>query len=423
MSQSSESLKPCALLWNESFLWGLTAFEALKSAGLPFDLIRSDVIKAGKLRNYSMLFVPGGWASNKIKSLGDEGVSEIRSFVKDGGSYLGFCGGAGLATHDGIGLLDIKRIPTKERVPSFSGRTRFTLRNHYIWNDISDPVFNVWWPSQFSINDTSVNILAVYKEALPDSFSSDLNAGDVQKHQGGWEAIEKTYGINLDPARLYGQPALVEGRYGRGKVILSLIHFDSPDDANGLLVLRNLWSYLSCVDTHRLNSNKPHLSSELPSFQVSGLLNEVEDLIEFGERNFLWFRRNRLLLQWKRGIRGLEYCTLYALIKAVVERAGNVAVNNPDFNERLDEIGTLLQSFKEKAEKLLHLERMALQDGHKITYEKSDNPEITELRTELFANSKSYGGSFKILLDNIDELLFDLLKSQKRYFYGNQKPR
>ena len=37
-----------------------------------------------------------------------------------GGSYLGFCGGAGLATMDGMGLLNVKRKPTKERVPSLS---------------------------------------------------------------------------------------------------------------------------------------------------------------------------------------------------------------------------------------------------------------------------------------------------------------
>lgn len=51
MNQSSDSLKPCALLWDESFLWGLTAFEALKAAGLPFDLVRSEDIRVNKLRD------------------------------------------------------------------------------------------------------------------------------------------------------------------------------------------------------------------------------------------------------------------------------------------------------------------------------------------------------------------------------------
>lgn len=58
--EKSFAKRPCALLWDESFLWGLMARRALRDAGLPFDLIRSDEIKAGALSRYGMLFVPGG---------------------------------------------------------------------------------------------------------------------------------------------------------------------------------------------------------------------------------------------------------------------------------------------------------------------------------------------------------------------------
>jgi glutamine amidotransferase-like uncharacterized protein len=412
MNQSSDSLKPCALLWDESFLWGLTAFEALKAAGLPFDLVRSEDIRVNKLRDYSMIFVPGGWASNKRKALGEEGMQKIRSFVDDGGSYLGFCGGAGLATLDGIGLLNISRVPTKDRVPSFSGRTRFSLCKHSIWNDLSEgiePVFNVWWPSQFSISDPTINILATYEEALPDSFSSDLNIGDVKKYHGGWEALEHSYRINLDPSRLIGQPALVEGRYGKGKVVLSLIHFDTPDDANGKIVLINLWKYLSGSEAlNRRNKEVRKIATEQPRI-LGEIMTTAEDLISFGERNFLWFWRNRLMLQWKRGIRGLEYCTLYVMIKAAADFSENIPLGDPFFRNRVLAIKNMLLPFKEKSEKLLLIERMALQDGQRITYEKSDNPQMLRLRSELFSTSKSYGGSFKELLDKIDDLTFYLL--------------
>ncbi|MDP2854086.1 MAG: hypothetical protein Q8O28_07540 [Smithellaceae bacterium] len=55
--------KPCALFWDESFLWGLMAWRALAEAGLPFDLLRSEDIRAGALCRHKMIFVPGGWAS------------------------------------------------------------------------------------------------------------------------------------------------------------------------------------------------------------------------------------------------------------------------------------------------------------------------------------------------------------------------
>ena len=71
------SKRACALLWDESLAWGLMARQALKEAGLPFDLLRSKEICGGALSRYRMLFVPGGWASNKIKSLREEGIAEV----------------------------------------------------------------------------------------------------------------------------------------------------------------------------------------------------------------------------------------------------------------------------------------------------------------------------------------------------------
>src|SRR5512143_2962188 len=93
-----------AVLWDESFLWGVMAYKALDACGLACDLIRTEDVREGKLSGYPLLFVPGGWASNKKKALGNDGIEEIKRFVHDGGAYLGFCGGAGLATLDGIGL-------------------------------------------------------------------------------------------------------------------------------------------------------------------------------------------------------------------------------------------------------------------------------------------------------------------------------
>jgi len=231
-----------ALLWDESFLWGVVSHKALKGAGLPFRLIRADDVRAGVLAECAALFVPGGWASNKIKALGEKGVSAVRQFVKDGGTYIGFCGGAGLATSDGLGLLDARRKPTSQRVPSYGGRIQLRLRDDPLWQGIDDPVFHAWWPSQLAVGE-GVSVLATYGEALADAFSSDLNVGDTLSG-GGWEELEAYYGINLDPHRMLDEPSVVRGKYGRGTVLLSLIHFDSPGDSNGAVVLGNLWRFI-----------------------------------------------------------------------------------------------------------------------------------------------------------------------------------
>jgi len=419
--------KKAAFLWDESFLWGIMAYKALKGLGLSFDLIRAENIKRGALDKYEMLFVPGGWASNKGKALGEAGRRAVQDFVADGGNYLGFCGGAGLATkaEGGIGLLNVKRRPTKERVPSFSGRIELNINEHMIWNGENNPpfakgrnsspmthhpspVFYAWWPSQFVVEDKEIKVLAAYGKALPDSFSSDLNVGDTEAN-GGWKEHEEIYRINLDPKRLIEEPSVIEGSYGKGKVILSLIHFDTPDDMNGAAVLKNLWTYLGgsqdSVEAQKLGS------SEANSKLTAELERAVTELIIFGKRNFLWFWRNPMLLQWRRGVRGLEYNTLYIMIGEIQRQIMQYGAQGADND--LKKIRGMLAPFIEKAKKLLLLERLAMQKGH-ITYEKCDDERIKEIRLELFSDSKSHGGMFKELIDKVDNLLFLLLKQEER---------
>jgi hypothetical protein len=207
----------------------------------------------------------------------------------------------------------------------------------------------------------------------------------------------------------------VEDSYGKGKVILSLIHFDTPDDENGARVLKNLWQYLAerCSSTTVRQCNIKNLQSSACSLQS---INEIEslvaDMINLGTRNFLWFWRNPMLLQWRRGVRGLEYCTLYAMIKEIAEIIKKQKSEVRSQKSDLNKIKELLMPFAEKAKQLLILERYAMQNRH-ITYKKCNDPEIQEMRTELFGNSKSHGGLFKKLIDEVDNVLYALIKNKE----------
>ncbi len=420
-----------AFLWDESFLWGIMAYDALKTCSLSFDLIRADSIKKGRLSDYKMLFVPGGWASNKLKSLGEKGIDEIKEFVKNGGNYAGFCGGAGLATLEGIGLLNVSRKPSKERVPSFSGRINLNINGHPIWKGVSDNSqfkvqdsrqnsslpFHAWWPSQFLIpplgSEGGLKTIATFGNALPDSFISDLNVGDTSA-AGRWKDFEDIYQINLNPVRLINEPAVVEGNYGKGTVLLSLVHFDTPDDKNGAEVLRNIWEYLSGQDSEAIDVKEKgmRLLPRAPQTPESRLIYElesaVERLISLGIRNFLWFWRSSMLLQWRRGVRGLEYCTLHVMIKKIAEIMRSSSPASEGMAGDLNRLKELLLPFIEKAERLLILERHAMQDNH-ITYDRCDNEEIQDIRKRLFSTSKSHGGMFKELISEIDNFLYSLL--------------
>lgn len=410
------------MLWDESFLWGVMAYKAVEACGFSCDLIRSEDVRNGRLKDYALLVVPGGWASNKIKSLGDEGVDAIKRFVHDGGAYLGVCGGAGLATQDGIGLVPVKRRPTKERVPSFSGRIKLKVQEHPLWKGFpacgnentelrtpnSELVFNAWWPSQFVIDSGSVTVLATYGEAMHDSFSSDVNVGDAEA-LGNWAELERIYRINLDPKRLLGEPAVIEGMFGKGKVLLSLVHFDTPDDGSGALMLKNSWEYLVPNEEYGLQEEQGRVCNvQTTNFEIIAELEEATNgLIALGKRNFLWFWRNPMLLQWRRGVRGLEYCTLHVMVNelaALVRRADGKAVS-PALSQGLERTRDLLLPFVDKAKHLLVRERFAMQNAH-ITYERCDDPEIQVLREELFSRSKSHGGLFKTVINEVDNLIW-----------------
>ena len=420
--------KPCAFLWDESFLWGLMARRALRDAGLPFDLIRSDEIRAGALGGYGMLFVPGGWASAKIRSLGEKGQAGIRSFVENGGSYLGICGGAGLATGSGIGLLPVSRKTTQERVPSFSGPIRLSRASHVIWENIESPVFSAWWPFQFRVAaKNEISVLATYEEAQADAMSADIKVGDGQI--SGWSELEERYGIFLDPRRLKNEPAVVEGRFGQGKVILSLIHFDTPQDPNGAAVLRNLWRYLLPdlkFQIHKGIAPKERRFMADYSPECNKILADIEaavaGLIAMGKRNSLWYWRNPWFLQWRRGIRGMEYSTLAVMIGEIAARLshdrvaghkkGNALLQShgqSHLQEDLVNIRELLIPFVEKAKILLSREKSFLATASLSPVDCPDG-EISRLRQELHGSSIRHGGSLRNSLMSVDRLLYKLIK-------------
>ena len=211
-----------------------------------------------------------------------------------------------------------------------------------------------------------------------------------------WTELEEIYGINLNPKRLKNEPAVIEGTFGKGRVILSLIHFDTPDDENGAKVLRNLWNHLagkqSAVNSQRSAKNSKLLIhsnimsnnyrdlvipacpesflgkdsrqagvTEKEKSSLDELESAVTDLISLGIRNFLWFWRNPMLLQWRRGVRGLEYCTLYVMVKELSALSGQLSGRD---KEKLQRVKKLLMPFTKKAKQLLILERHAMQKGH-----------------------------------------------------------
>ncbi|MHB0866751.1 MAG: hypothetical protein ACYC6B_04175 [Thermoleophilia bacterium] len=419
-----------ALLWDSSYLWGLIAYRTLRGLGVDFDLLGAAEIRDGGLTGHDIIFVPGGWASDKFAALGDEGVTAMQGFVAAGGGYLGLCGGAGLAlSHDsGLGLAPFGRLPASVRLPSFSGRISLdhSDASHPMWHDIdANTAFYAWWPGQFALEpDAGVRVLASYGQPQAGSFVTDLPLGPTYD----WAAWEQSYGINLDPDRITGEPAVVELNYGKGTVILSYLHFETPSDTDGHRVLLNLISYLAGGKTGGLApvtgydevvpaGSDPRLNGTAdPGADAAAVTRELEqqarDFITFGRQNFLWSWRNDWLLQWRRGVKGIEYSAICGMV-AELRRLTEIFEDSLDQETRkqVSALPGLITPFLRDARELIMRERFAMNHGP-ISPLRSDDAKINSLRATLFSSNKRCGGLYEEIMTQIDALLLPLLQRE-----------
>ena len=422
-----------ALLWDKSFLWGYLAVNTLRNLGFRFELLTAEAVRQGGLNGCQFLVVPGGWASLKSEELGKHGREELRRFVRRGGGYLGLCGGAGLALQvdEGLGLLPVARRLMAERLPNFSGSISVrSTGSHPLWYGLQGEVsLQVWWPSQFELVDTKkIQVLGRYGAPGKDFCVADLNVCDTEAAGLDWGNLEKNYQINLDPARLLDEPTILEGKYGEGRVFLSYAHLETPGDPEGSMALFNIWYDLlgTCPFRHSTTSDQlkvPNMSrvGKERIERLREMVEEAEKLVSLGESFDLWSWRNPWLLQWKRGVLGAEFGTVFVLLRGLakeLERTGGMAsVANAKTRQELDAHFTKLEElwrlFQSKGRVLLVEEARGIADRSTKNASKP-SPRVQALRTEIFNcvqcyGSKSYGGLYRQLLDQIDRLLLGTL--------------
>jgi hypothetical protein len=237
-------------------------------------------------------------------------------------------------------------------------------------------------------------------------------------------------------------------------VLLSYLHFETPGDAAGHRVLLNMIGYLRGAPADREAASKaavktraavgrglwrapapapasaPEAAAAIeraaaaatgPQADVAALAGSLAEaaaqLLEFGRRNFLWFQRNDWLLQWRRGVRGIEYSTLYAMLRQLAELAGKDAAARRDDrpatggidSEMLARLNELVTSFVEDAPSLLMLERRAFGHGP-LSPLMTEDPQIAALRKRLFSTTKRCGGLYREIVDLADAVLLPLLR-------------
>ena len=164
-------------------------------------------IKAGVLdRNVRALFLGGGAGNPFMQKLAGIGNERIRAYVENGGTYFGICAGAYYACRDVVFEADIPelRIENQCGLNLVEGRAVGTLYKE----------FNLL---PYSLSAFSAKIVRIRFD--------DGESYPALYHGGPW--FDQTNGSVLAVYEDAGEkPAIIEKRFGWGKVILSGVHFE-----------------------------------------------------------------------------------------------------------------------------------------------------------------------------------------------------
>ena len=183
-------------------------------------------IRNGALAQFDVALFPGGMASAQFDALGAKGRAAVQDFVRDGGGYVGICAGAYMAAAQpyqwGLDLLDAKIVdhdhwargigPVKIELSArgnalFSPRTG-PMEYHYGNGPILAPGGKAGIPDY--------EVLAWYRTGI---------------------------GRNgADPKVMVGTPAIVRGRLGKGRVLVSSGHAEWSTGLESFLLRYIEWA-------------------------------------------------------------------------------------------------------------------------------------------------------------------------------------
>ena len=319
-----------AILWDASHIWGYLLLHAVRSTGIPYRVLKGlDIAQTGL--SGKMLMVPGGSARRKAEALGPAGAEAVRRFVRQGGRYVGFCGGAGLALADGLGLCPWRRDGMTDRLQHLvSGHLSCTLSAQ---SELVPPslaggtaLLPVWWPGRFNEPDTpdDVQVLARYSAPGPDLYVADMPFSSMPADiLAEWQSM---YGVMLRPSLLDDRPCAVSGNYGRGNWLLSYSHLETPSGSFPGSEQAGAW----LLHILRLWCGLPTGQVSLPALDFDTLPVLWEDdvlltaraslleLLALAEHLGLLFPRNSWLLGWRSGVPGAQFNSLNAALSTTL---------------------------------------------------------------------------------------------------------
>ncbi|MEP6667566.1 MAG: BPL-N domain-containing protein [Chthoniobacter sp.] len=191
--------------------------EILKHAGgYEITTFKTGDIAKGVLENKDVVIFTGGSGSKEGTTIGDAGREAVKKFVQDGGGYLGICAGAYLACSKypwSLGLLDAQTVSSKWRRGVGDVQLEITPAGQHL-SSLSTEKRNIHYANGPIIKPAGRTDLAPYEPLA--FFRTELAEHDSPV------------------GAMVNSPAIVRGRFGKGRVIISSPH---PEQTPGLEII------------------------------------------------------------------------------------------------------------------------------------------------------------------------------------------
>jgi glutamine amidotransferase-like uncharacterized protein len=159
---------------------------ALEELDIQYEKINENIIKEGRLQDFEILIIPGGYTETIIEALGGESFEKIREFVRRGGKYIGICAGAYLAPkivklrfgRNEPGL-DIINVENKREAGIGLKEIEILNENHPLAKGYRGKI-KIWYQNgPFMKAGTKVEVIAKYNEDFAAIVASNYGKGKV----------------------------------------------------------------------------------------------------------------------------------------------------------------------------------------------------------------------------------------------------
>ena len=181
-------------------------------------------IRCGALGQFNVVVIPGGSGRQEAAALGEDGCARIRTFVEEGGGYIGICAGAYLATSGsfswGLSILDAKTVSPKWRRGKGTVQLELTTEGHRILG-VNQGLFDCLY-------DNGPCICPAHSEGLPDYEVLAFFRSELAEN-------------GTPPGIMINSPAIVAGRCGKGRVIFVSPHPEQTKRLETLIPRAVVW--------------------------------------------------------------------------------------------------------------------------------------------------------------------------------------